>query len=141
MKKLRYSGTIPLGFNYKKHLYYFSNMKAFFDVSHLNPEEGDELLLQVAIETTKMYGQKIKVSLDEDNSALAFFVKYFLEPGGQFYYDEEAKNGFVSLINVLEEILEYIRSYVPETKLTLDKIDEYNDNAEQEIEMVNKLLL
>ena len=53
-----FHGKIP--FNFKEYLYYFSRMKAFFDVSHITPEEGDEFLLQTAIEIAKGDREKIK---------------------------------------------------------------------------------
>ena len=33
------------------------------------------------------------------------------------YYEEELEKGFVSLIEALENILEYIRTYVPKSEL------------------------
>lgn len=119
MRKLRYTGEIHNTFDYEKYLFYFARMKAFFDLSHLDPKDEDEPLLQTAIELTRLCGQKNKITYNEDNSALVFFVRNFLEPGGQFYYEEEHENGFISLIEALEEILAYIHSGVKVADLSL----------------------
>lgn len=112
-----FHGKIPNTFDFEKHLFYYSNIKVFFGLSHFTPNDGDETLLQTAIDITRKRGQKNKISFDEDNRALVFFVSNFLEPSGQFYYEEELEKGFVSLIEALENILEYIRTYAPKSEL------------------------
>ena len=112
-----FRGKIPNTVDVEKYLFYFCKMKLFFELPHINPKEGDEALLQAAIDITRAWDQKDLISHNEHNAALAFFVKKFLEPGGRFYYEEEAEKGFAVLIEMLEEILEYIRAYVPEPQV------------------------
>ena len=80
MKKLRMHRKIPITFDINKYLFYYSHMKLFFELSHTEPQAGDEALLQSAISITKTYAQKGKISYKEDYLPINIFIKRFLEP-------------------------------------------------------------